>query len=125
MSTSNTPAPDTAAVTTGPGQNESVMPDQRRPTSRWLRALSVMGPAFIVGAWQFGPGNLLSAVQAGTAHGYTLIWVIALSTILMLAFTDMSVRIALRSTTSLISTIKDVSGDPSAPSPGSGSSASP
>ena len=110
MSTSNISAPDTAAASTDARQNEAVMPDQRRSTSRWLRALSVMGPAFIVGAWQFGPGNLLSAVQAGTAHGYTLIWVIALSTILMLAFTDMSVRIALRSTTSLISTVKDVLG---------------
>jgi Mn2+/Fe2+ NRAMP family transporter len=71
-----------------------------------------MGPAFIVGAWQFGPGNLLSAVQAGTAYGYTLIWVIALSTVLMLAFTDMSVRIALRSTSSLISTVKEILGRP-------------
>lgn len=88
------------------------MPQTRQPTSRWLRALSVMGPAFIVGAWQFGPGNLLSAVQAGTAYGYTLIWVIALSTVLMLAFTDMSVRIALRSTSSLISTVKEVLGRP-------------
>lgn len=111
MSTSNIPAPETA-VTTDPGQNGSVMPGRRRQTSRWLRAISVMGPAFIVGAWQFGPGNLLSAVQAGTAHGYTLIWVIALSTILMLGFTDMSVRIALRSSKSLVSTVKDVLGRP-------------
>ncbi|MGP3958019.1 Nramp family divalent metal transporter [Nonomuraea sp. 3N208] len=71
-----------------------------------------MGPAFIVGAWQFGPGNLLSAVQAGTGYGYTLIWVIAISTVLMLAFTDMSVRIALRSSKSLIGTVKDVLGRP-------------
>ena len=112
MSTSNISAPDTAAVHTDPRHNEAVMPQTRRPTSRWLRALSVMGPAFIVGAWQFGPGNLLSAVQAGAAHGYTLIWVIALSTVLMLAFTDMSVRIALRSSSSLISTVKEVLGRP-------------
>jgi manganese transport protein len=112
MSTDKISAPDTAAVSTDAPQNEAVMPDPRRQTARWLRALSVMGPAFIVGAWQFGPGNLLSAVQAGTAHGYTLIWVIALSTILMLAFTDMSVRIALQSTKSLISTVKDVLGRP-------------
>jgi Mn2+/Fe2+ NRAMP family transporter len=79
---------------------------------KWLSILSVMGPAFIVGAWQFGPGNLLSALQAGTGYGYTLIWVIAVSTVLMLAFTDMSVRIALRSSASLISTIKDVLGKP-------------
>jgi len=83
-----------------------------RRRGRLMRALSVMGPAFIVGAWQFGPGNLLSAVQAGTTYGYTLIWVIAVSTVLMLAFTDMSVRIGLRSTSSLISTVKEVLGRP-------------
>lgn len=82
----------------------------RRP--RWLRLASVMGPAFIVGAWQFGPGNLISAVQAGTGYGYTLVWVIAVSTVLMLAFTDMSVRIALQSSGSLITTVKDVLGKP-------------
>lgn len=80
----------------------------RKP--KWLRLASVMGPAFIVGAWQFGPGNLISAVQAGTGYGYTLIWVIAVSTVLMLAFTDMSVRIALQSSGSLITTVKDVLG---------------
>ena len=77
-----------------------------------LRAVSVIGPAFIVGAWQFGPGNLLSAMQAGTGFGYSLIWVIAVSTVLMLGFTDMSVRIALRSTSSLITTVKSVLGRP-------------
>jgi Mn2+/Fe2+ NRAMP family transporter len=71
-----------------------------------------MGPAFIVGAWQFGPGNLLSAVQAGNSYGYSLIWVIAVSTVLMLVFTDMSVRIALRSSKSMINTIKDILGKP-------------
>ena len=68
MSTNNISAPDTAAVHTDRRHNEPVMPPTRRPASRWLRALSVMGPAFIVGAWQFGPGNLVSAVQAGSLY---------------------------------------------------------
>lgn len=80
--------------------------------SRLVRAVSVMGPAFIVGAWQFGPGNLISALQAGSTYGYSLIWVIAVSTVLMLAFTDMSVRIALRSSSSLIGTVKEILGRP-------------
>lgn len=77
---------------------------------RWLRLLRVAGPAFVVGAWQFGPGNLTSAVQAGTQFGHALIWVIAVSTVLMIAFTDMSVRIALRARESLITTTKAVLG---------------
>lgn len=83
---------------------EPVTPRTRR--SRLLGALALMGPGFIVGAWQFGPGNLTSAVQAGSLHGYDLIWVIAVSTVLMLGFTDMSVRIALASDRSLIQMIK-------------------
>ena len=76
----------------------------------YLRLLALMGPAFVVGAWQFGPGNLTSAVQAGSRFGYTLIWVIAVSTLLMIMFTDMSIRIALSSRGSLVETVKDVLG---------------
>ncbi|GAA3739139.1 Mn2+/Fe2+ NRAMP family transporter [Spinactinospora alkalitolerans] len=78
----------------------------RRRSSRMLRALALMGPAFIVGAWQFGPGNLTSAIQAGGEYGYTLIWVIVISTALMVVFTDMSVRIGLAARHSLIETAK-------------------
>lgn len=99
-------------------ERESIDPDLRGPNDvavsderpRWLQILAMAGPAFVVGAWQFGPGNLTSAVQAGGRFGYSLIWVIAVSTVLMLAFTDMSVRIALHSRGSLITTIKEVLG---------------
>ena len=83
-----------------------------RTISRFAYALSLMGPAFIVGAWQFGPGNLASATQAGGLFGYALIWLIALSTVFMIAFTDMSVRIGLVSHHSLIETIKLTFGRP-------------
>jgi manganese transport protein len=69
-----------------------------------------MGPAFIVGAWQFGPGNLVSAVQAGSRFYYSLIWVIALSTVLMLAFADMSIRVGIMSRGSVVETIKKTLG---------------
>jgi manganese transport protein len=85
-------------------------PAARPRHGKLLRLLSLMGPAFVVGAWQFGPGNLTSAVQAGSRFGYTLIWVIAVSTLLMIMFTDMSIRIAVSSRGSLVETIKDVLG---------------
>lgn len=69
-------------------------------------ALALMGPSFIAGAWQFGPGNLTTAVAAGSSHGYTLLWVIAISTVLMLVYTDMSVRLAVVSPSSLVQSIK-------------------
>lgn len=83
-------------------------PHPRR--ARLLRLLALMGPAFVVGAWQFGPGNLTSAVQAGSQFGYALIWVIAVSTALMIMFTDMSVRIAIVSRGSVIETVKQTLG---------------
>lgn len=67
----------------------------------------LIGPAFVAGAWQFGPGNLTTAVQAGTAFQYSLVWVIVVSTILMIALTDMSVRLGIQSPVSLIASIKD------------------
>nr|WP_202946966.1 divalent metal cation transporter [Sinorhizobium meliloti] len=101
-------------------QNDSVMPAMRAATvenSRssalnWRKRLALIGPAFVAGAWQFGPGNLTSAVEAGSAYGYSLIWVIVLSTILMIAFTDMSVRIGIIARGSMIQTIRDTLGKP-------------
>ena len=72
-----------------------------------LRMLALMGPAFVAGAWQFGPGNLTTAVQAGSGYLYTLIWVIVVSTILMIFLTDMRVRLVIRSPSSLLAASKD------------------
>ncbi|WP_077488958.1 Nramp family divalent metal transporter [Sinomonas mesophila] len=72
-----------------------------------LGYLALMGPAFVVGAWQFGPGNLTTAVQAGSRYDYTLLWVIAVSTLLMIVFTDMSVRLGITAPVSLITSVKE------------------
>ena len=86
------------------GASHPAPPAKRRT---FLGYLALMGPAFVVGAWQFGPGNLTTAVQAGSRYDYTLVWVIAVSTILMIFFTDMSVRLGIATPTSLITSIKD------------------
>jgi NRAMP (natural resistance-associated macrophage protein)-like metal ion transporter len=71
------------------------------------RRLALIGPAFVAGAWQFGPGNLTTAMNAGALYGYTLIWVIIVSTILMIFLTDMSVRLGIRTPVSLIASVKE------------------
>ena len=76
----------------------------------FLSTIAMAGPAFIAGAWQFGPGNLASAVEAGSKYSYSLIWVIVLSTVFMLVFADMSVRLGIRTPKSMISSVKDVLG---------------
>lgn len=102
MSSSQNPTP---ATNIDPG-------DAPRPAwpRRILGALAIIGPAFIAGAWQFGPGALTTAVRAGNVHGYSLLWVILLSTLLAILFTDMSVRIGLQSGESIIETAKRVYG---------------
>ena len=93
---------------------EQAMPREFRSRSRtsWAQKLALAGPAFIAGAWQFGPGNLTTAVQAGSAFSYALLWVIAVSRILMIFFTDMSVRVGIASPDSMIQTIKKYLGRP-------------
>lgn len=64
---------------------------------RIAKRLALLGPAFIVGATQFGPGNITASSSVGASHGYQLIWLIVISTVFMLIYTDMSVRIGLSS----------------------------
>ena len=115
----NPPAPGSPLPATAPRSTPAAStPGPRR--SKVVRLIAMMGPAFIVGAWQFGPGNLVSAVQAGSLYRYTLIWVIALSTLLMLAFADMSIRVGIMSRGSVVETIKKTLGKPTGVAAGLG-----
>ncbi|RUQ98292.1 Nramp family divalent metal transporter [Labedella endophytica] len=102
--TSTTPGTGYGRISTG--NMEAIVGASRRRRSFWQRLL-LIGPAFVAGAWQFGPGNLTTAVQAGSGFQYALVWVIVVSTILMIVLTDMSVRLGIKSPVSLISSIKD------------------
>jgi manganese transport protein len=114
-----TPAADPRSPVVSTASRSTTNPTGPR-RNKFMRHLAMMGPAFIVGAWQFGPGNLVSAVQAGSLYSYSLIWVIALSTILMLAFADMSIRVGLMSSGSLVETIKKTLGKPTGVAAGLG-----
>ena len=111
-------APSCEATSTAPRSSTTTPTGPRR--NKFMRHIAMMGPAFIVGAWQFGPGNLVSAVQAGSLYSYSLIWVIALSTILMVAFADMSIRVGIMSSGSLVETIKKTLGKPTGMAAGLG-----
>ena len=102
--TSTTPGTGYGRVSTE--TMKSIVETSRKRRTFWQQ-LGLIGPAFVAGAWQFGPGNLTTAVQAGSGYQYTLIWVIVVSTILMIFLTDMSVRLGIKSPVSLIASIKD------------------
>lgn len=80
--------------------------DQRSPRRSIWKLLAMAGPAFVVGCWGFGPGNLTTSIQAGSGFGYALVWVVVASTILMLGLADMSVRIGIKSPVSLLTAVK-------------------
>jgi len=100
--------------------SQSIAPPQVASRRSLWTKLALAGPAFIAGAWQFGPGNLASAIEAGSLFGYALIWVIVVSTILMIFFTDMSVRVGIASPASMIGTIKQTLGKPTGVAAGLG-----
>ncbi|NDV16932.1 divalent metal cation transporter [Muricauda sp. TY007] len=78
-----------------------------KTSSRSFRSLiRSLGPGIITAALVFGPGSLTINTKLGASFGFSLLWVLVLSTIFMLAFTSMSTRIGLNSPASFISRIK-------------------
>src|SRR5690606_23104021 len=69
----------------------------------WLRSL---GPGIITAALVFGPGSLTLTSKLGSLYGYDLLWVVLLSTLLMMSFTSMGARIGLATKQSLLQTFK-------------------
>ena len=87
--------------------NDSQVATDQPKTKRWSWGnLKYMGPAFIVGALQFGPGNAVASASLGAESGYNVLWLLILSYILMLIFVDMAARIAISYPVSIIEAIK-------------------
>ncbi len=63
-----------------------------------------MGPGIITAALVFGPGSLTITSKLGAIYGFDLLWVILLSTVLMITFTGMGARIGIATDQSLLKT---------------------
>lgn len=100
---------DASAAQRGPQRHTTPLStgEATAPRSRGWRLLAMAGPAFVVGCWGFGPGNLTTSIQAGSGFGYALVWVAVTSTVLMLVLADMSVRIGISSPVSLLTAVKE------------------
>lgn len=70
---------------------------------KWFRSL---GPGIITAALVFGPGSLTLTSKLGSLYGYDLLWVLVVSTTLMMSFTSMGARIGLATNRSLLQTFK-------------------
>lgn len=72
-------------------------------TKKWL---AYLGPGIITAALVFGPGSLTITSKLGAIYEYELLWVIIISTILMMAFTSMGARIGIATDYSLLQSFK-------------------
>ena len=84
----------------------------KKEGSKLNRYLKKIGPGIITAALVFGPGSLTINTKLGASFGYSLLWVLILTVILMTAFTNMSARIGLDSSVSFIERIKNELGKP-------------
>ncbi len=56
-----------------------------KPSQRSLGLLKYIGPGFLVTVGFIDPGNWASNVAAGATYGYRLLWMVSLSTIMLIA----------------------------------------
>ncbi|MGZ7188488.1 MAG: Nramp family divalent metal transporter, partial [Halobacteriota archaeon] len=61
-----------------------------------LRALlPFLGPAFIASVAYIDPGNYATNIQSGSAFGYNLLWVVALSSLMAMLLQTLSAKLGL------------------------------
>ena len=73
--------------------HESV--DTTRKLSRWKRAFSFLGPAYLISVGYMDPGNWATDLQGGSKFGYTLLWVLFMSNLMALLLQGMSARLGI------------------------------
>lgn len=73
--------------------HESV--DTNQGKKGWRRALSFLGPAYLVSVGYMDPGNWATDLQGGAQFGYTLIWVLLMSNLMALLLQSLSARLGI------------------------------
>lgn len=66
------------------------VPDDTLPQGRWYHRI---GPGLITACVVIGPGSITTSSQVGAKYGYSMLWVVVFSVIMMLTFMTMSARI--------------------------------
>ncbi|HEX8732828.1 MAG TPA: Nramp family divalent metal transporter, partial [Ktedonobacterales bacterium] len=76
---------------------DSAQAELARPDRRWTlrRALPFLGPAFIAAVAYVDPGNFATNIQAGSAYGYTLLWVILAANLIAILLQTLSAKVGI------------------------------
>lgn len=66
-------------------------------SGRWTlrRLLPFLGPAFIAAVAYVDPGNFATNIQAGSAYGYTLLWVIVAANLIAILLQTLSAKVGI------------------------------
>jgi manganese transport protein len=69
--------------------------------------LSFLGPGFLVTVGFIDPGNWATNIEGGSKFGYDLLWVITLSTIMLIVIQNMAAKLGIATERSLAVNIRD------------------
>lgn len=69
--------------------------DTTNGKNKWRKALSFLGPAYLVSVGYMDPGNWATDLAGGSRFGYTLIWVLLMSNLMALLLQGLSARLGI------------------------------
>src|SRR5258708_1483108 len=69
--------------------------DTTRKGNGWRKALSFLGPAYLISVGYMDPGNWATDLQGGSKFGYTLMWVLLMSNLMALLLQGLSARLGI------------------------------
>jgi manganese transport protein len=69
--------------------------DTTGKSNRWKKALSFLGPAYLISVGYMDPGNWATDLQGGSRFGYTLMWVLLMSNLMALLLQGLSSRLGI------------------------------
>lgn len=80
------PPTDQHSATTG----ATALSEPRTPVARWYHRV---GPGLITACVVIGPGSITTSSQVGAKYGYSMLWVVLASVVLMLSFMTMGAKL--------------------------------
>jgi manganese transport protein len=77
------------------------------PKITFKRLLSFLGPGFLVTVGFIDPGNWATNIEGGAKFGYDLLWVITLSTLMLILIQHMAAKLGIATGKSLAVNIRE------------------
>ncbi len=69
--------------------------DEERPRASRRRTLALLGPAFVAAVAYVDPGNFATNFQAGAEHGYLLVWVVVMASLMAMLIQYQTAKLGL------------------------------